>query len=90
MSAFEKGRERLRAMALLDKMKGDRIEMKAITCNAAASAEYKDLIGGVSTDFESPNSGTFDSKAGVILDPPVLKFVDWYVNKLGYSCRVVG
>merc|ERR1740121_345733 len=44
----------------------------------------------VSTDFEtSPISCTFDSKAGIMLDPTFVKVVCWYDNEWGYSCRVV-
>ncbi|CAE8637274.1 unnamed protein product [Polarella glacialis] len=44
----------------------------------------------VSTDFEtSPISSTFDSKAGIMLDPTFVKLVAWYDNEWGYSCRVV-
>merc|ERR1719486_1572485 len=44
----------------------------------------------VSTDFETcPISSTFDSKAGIMLDPTFVKLVAWYDNEWGYSCRVV-
>ncbi|CAE7897944.1 GAPC1, partial [Symbiodinium necroappetens] len=44
----------------------------------------------VSTDFETnPISCTFDSKAGIMLDPTFVKVVCWYDNEWGYSCRVV-
>ncbi|CAK0869261.1 unnamed protein product, partial [Prorocentrum cordatum] len=44
----------------------------------------------VSTDFETcPISSTFDSKAGIMLDPTVVKLVAWYDNEWGYACRVV-
>jgi glyceraldehyde 3-phosphate dehydrogenase len=44
----------------------------------------------VSTDFETnPISCTFDSKAGIMLDPTFVKLVMWYDNEWGYSCRVV-
>merc|ERR1712182_146996 len=44
----------------------------------------------VSTDFETcPISCTFDSKAGIMLDPTFVKVVAWYDNEWGYSCRVV-
>merc|ERR1712060_1042491 len=44
----------------------------------------------VSTDFETcPISSTFDSKAGIMLDPTFVKVVAWYDNEWGYSCRVV-
>jgi glyceraldehyde 3-phosphate dehydrogenase len=44
----------------------------------------------VSTDFETcPISCTFDSKAGIMLDPTFVKLVCWYDNEWGYSCRVV-
>merc|ERR1711879_999920 len=44
----------------------------------------------VSTDFETcPISYTFDSKAGIMLDPTFVKVVCWYDNEWGYSCRVV-
>ncbi|CAE7909642.1 GAPC1, partial [Symbiodinium sp. KB8] len=56
----------------------------------------------VSTDFETnPISCTFDSKAGIMLDPTFVKVVCWYDNEFrpfvnaffrmewGYSCRVV-
>ncbi|CAE7368131.1 GAPC1 [Symbiodinium natans] len=47
----------------------------------------------VSTDFETnPISCTFDSKAGIMLDPTFVKVVCWYLgydNEWGYSCRVV-
>merc|ERR1719337_568387 len=44
----------------------------------------------VSTDFETcPISSTFDSKAGIMLDPTFVKVVCWYDNEWGYSCRVV-
>merc|ERR1711972_674833 len=33
--------------------------------------------------------GTFDSKAGIMLDPTFVKVVCWYDNEWGYSCRVV-
>jgi len=44
----------------------------------------------VSTDFETcTTSSTFDSKAGIMLDPTFVKLVAWYDNEWGYSCRVV-
>merc|ERR1719428_1323026 len=44
----------------------------------------------VSTDFETHTiSSTFDSKAGIMLDPTFVKLVAWYDNEWGYSCRVV-
>ena len=44
----------------------------------------------VSTDFETcPISCTFDSKAGIMLDPTFVKVVCWYDNEWGYSSRVV-
>merc|ERR1719502_1964632 len=44
----------------------------------------------VSTDFETnPISCTFDSKAGIMLDPTFVKVVCWYDKEWGYSCRVV-
>merc|ERR1711877_93769 len=44
----------------------------------------------VSTDFETCTiSSTFDSKAGIMLDPTFVKVVCWYDNEWGYSCRVV-
>merc|ERR1719231_373643 len=44
----------------------------------------------VSTDFETyPISSTFDSKAGIMIDPTFVKLVAWYDNEWGYSCRVV-
>merc|ERR1711933_204354 len=44
----------------------------------------------VSTYFETcPISSTFDSKAGIMLDPTFVKLVAWYDNEWGYSCRVV-
>merc|ERR1712187_1076220 len=44
----------------------------------------------VSTDFETcPISCTFESKAGIMLDPTFVKVVCWYDNEWGYSCRVV-
>merc|ERR1711988_565439 len=44
----------------------------------------------VSTDFKTnPISCTFDSKAGIMLDPTFVKVVCWYDNEWGYSCRVV-
>merc|ERR1712137_1237872 len=40
--------------------------------------------------FETnPISCTFDSKAGIMLDPTFVKVVCWYDNEWGYSCRVV-
>merc|ERR1719189_782852 len=44
----------------------------------------------VSTDFETCTiSSTFDSKAGIMIDPTFVKLVAWYDNEWGYSCRVV-
>merc|ERR1712176_77136 len=44
----------------------------------------------VSTDFETCNiSSTFDSKAGIMIDPTFVKLVAWYDNEWGYSSRVV-
>jgi len=44
----------------------------------------------VSTDFETcAISSTFDSKAGIMIDPTFVKLVAWYDNEWGYSCRVV-
>merc|ERR1711981_849725 len=44
----------------------------------------------VSTDFETcPISCTFDSKAGIMLDPTFVKVVCWYDNEWAYSSRVV-
>merc|ERR1712066_1009082 len=44
----------------------------------------------VSTGFETcAISSTFDSKAGIMLDPTFVKVVAWYDNEWGYSCRVV-
>merc|ERR1712107_788899 len=39
----------------------------------------------VSTDFETHTiSSTFDSKAGIMLDPTFVKLVAWYDNEWGY------
>lgn len=60
-----------------------------------ASGDMKGFLGYtdedlVSTDFESsPISCTFDSKAGIMLDPTFVKVVCWYDNEWGYSNRVV-
>merc|ERR1712146_508517 len=44
----------------------------------------------VSTDFETePTSCTFDSGAGIMLNPKFVKVVAWYDNEWGYSNRVV-
>merc|ERR1712018_436286 len=44
----------------------------------------------VSTDFETCSiSSTFDSKAGIMIDPTFVKLVAWYDNEWGYSSRVV-
>jgi glyceraldehyde 3-phosphate dehydrogenase len=44
----------------------------------------------VSSDFiSSPISSTFDSKAGIMLNPRFVKLVAWYDNEYGYSNRVV-
>jgi glyceraldehyde 3-phosphate dehydrogenase len=60
-----------------------------------AEGDMKGILGYtdealVSTDFETcPISCTFDSKAGIMLDPTFVKLVCWYDNEWGYSCRVV-
>jgi glyceraldehyde 3-phosphate dehydrogenase len=44
----------------------------------------------VSTDFIGDHySGVFDAKAGMALDGNFMKFVTWYDNEYGYSCRIL-
>jgi len=44
----------------------------------------------VSSDFiHSPFSGTFDAKAGIMLNSKFLKVVGWVDNEWSYACRVV-
>merc|ERR1711972_778026 len=65
------------------------------TVKARAEGDMKGFLGYcdeplVSTDFETHTiSSTFDSKAGIMLDPTFVKLVAWYDNEWGYSCRVV-
>lgn len=44
----------------------------------------------VSTDFIGDQySGVFDATAGMALDDRFMKFVTWYDNEYGYSCRII-
>lgn len=44
----------------------------------------------VSTDFIGDKfSGVFDATAGMALDGNFMKFVTWYDNEYGYSCRII-
>merc|ERR1711997_394479 len=60
-----------------------------------ANGDMKGFLGYsdeplVSTDYEGePISCTFDSGAGIMLNPNFVKVVAWYDNEWGYSCRVV-
>jgi len=61
----------------------------------AAEKEYKGIVAYttdevVSSDFNhDPHSCTFDSKAGISLNPHFVKLVAWYDNEWGYSNRMV-
>merc|ERR1711975_175895 len=58
-----------------------------LTCELETATTDEALV---SSDFETnPISCTFDSKAGIMLDPTFVKVVCWYDNEWGYSCRVV-
>jgi glyceraldehyde 3-phosphate dehydrogenase len=62
---------------------------------AASEDELKGILGYtdqpvVSTDFiHDSRSSIFDQNAGMSLNPRFHKFIAWYDNEWGYSCRLV-
>ena len=61
----------------------------------ASEGELKGILGYtdeavVSTDFrDCPKTSIFNAKAGIQLDPTVVKVVSWYDNEWGYSNKVL-
>ncbi len=70
-------------------------EIKAVMKKAAASKEYKGIIGYtedaiVSSDIiNDPRTSIFDATAGIMLTPTFVKLIAWYDNEWGYSCKVL-
>ena len=62
---------------------------------AASEGPMKGILGYtedlvVSSDFlGDSHSSIFDAAATIILNPKFVKFVSWYDNEWGYSCRLV-
>ena len=62
---------------------------------AASEGELKGILGYtdeavVSTDFRNdPRTSIFDVKAGIQLDPTLVKVCAWYDNEWGYSNKVL-
>lgn len=62
---------------------------------AASEGELNGVLGytdeaNVSTDFRGDSHpSTFDSKAGIALDPTFVKIVAWYDNEYGYTCNMM-
>ncbi|KAI1420450.1 glyceraldehyde 3-phosphate dehydrogenase [Xylaria sp. FL1777] len=69
-------------------------EIKA-TIKEAANGPLKGILGYTDEDVVSrdltgnTNSGTFDAKAGISLNPNFVKLVSWYDNEYGYSRRLL-
>ncbi|KAJ8773521.1 hypothetical protein K2173_005767 [Erythroxylum novogranatense] len=78
-----------------------RLEKKAtyedikIAIKEESQGKLKGILGYteddvVSTDFIGDSrSSIFDAKAGIALNDNFMKFVAWYDNEWGYSCRVI-
>lgn len=70
-------------------------EIKAVMKKAAASKEYKGIIGYtedaiVSSDILGDSrTCIFDATAGIMLTPTFVKLIAWYDNEWGYSCKVL-
>ena len=62
---------------------------------AAADGELKGILGYteddvVSSDFiTDPQTSIFDAKAGIQLNPTLVKLVSWYDNEQGYGNKLV-
>jgi glyceraldehyde 3-phosphate dehydrogenase len=69
-------------------------EVKAVV-KAASENEMKGVLGYteeavVSSDFIGEElTSVFDASAGIALNNNFMKFISWYDNEWGYSCKVV-